>query len=347
MSKLYLPSGYLNWEWIFSKLRVYPYCFIVGGRGTGKTYGLLEYLVEHNLFFNYMRRLQKQVDKLKCDQYQPFKKLNLKRGWSIYPFTSEDGAVFYEASTNEKGKRIQTGDPFGYMMALSTLSNFRGGDISDIDISVLDEFIPEKHERKIPSEGFAFLNAIETIARNRELEGEDPMPMICLANANDMANAIFLELGLVKIAQHMKMTGQELYFNKDRRLMIIYMEDSPISRKKKKTSLYQLAGGDSDFSKMAADNEFIEETSGQIKSMRLAEYSPIVAIGGICIYRHKSNNTYYISEHISGSVPVLKTTEIDRTRLRRSYIEIWWKHLERKVWFENRLCEILFIDYYK
>lgn len=347
MSKLYLPSGYLNWEWIFSKLRVYPYCFIVGGRGTGKTYGLLEYLVEHTLFFNYMRRLQKQVDKLKRDEYQPFKKLNADHEWNIYPITSNDAAAFYETDINEKGKRIQIGAPLGYMMALSTLSNFRGGDISDIDVSVLDEFIPEKQEHKIQSEGSVFLNAIETIARNRELEGSDPMPMICLANANDMANPIFLELGIVKIAQNMKMTGQELYFNKARGLMIIYMEDSPISKKKKETSLYKLAGEDSDFAKMAIGNEFIEETSGQIKSMRLAEYSPIVAIGGICIYRHKSNNTYYVSEHLSGSIPVLQTSEIDRTRFRRSYIEIWWKHLERKVWFENRLCEILFIDYYK
>ena len=51
--KLYQESGYVNIAGILS-LDV-PFNFVVGGRGTGKTYTSLDYVVENDIKFMFMR----------------------------------------------------------------------------------------------------------------------------------------------------------------------------------------------------------------------------------------------------------------------------------------------------
>ena len=69
--KLYLESGYLNMEYIIN-LPV-PFIFVLGGRGTGKTYGALKYLLDNDKRFIMMRRTQTQVDMIKDSAFNPFK----------------------------------------------------------------------------------------------------------------------------------------------------------------------------------------------------------------------------------------------------------------------------------
>ena len=58
--KLYLKNGYLNVPYILHYN--VPFIFVVGGRGTGKTYGALKYVLESGTPFIYMRRTQSQAD---------------------------------------------------------------------------------------------------------------------------------------------------------------------------------------------------------------------------------------------------------------------------------------------
>ena len=51
---IYLSSGYFNVEYAL-RFPV-PFIFVVGGRGTGKTYGALRYVLENDIKFIYMRR---------------------------------------------------------------------------------------------------------------------------------------------------------------------------------------------------------------------------------------------------------------------------------------------------
>ena len=46
-------------------------------------------------------------------------------------------------------------------MALSTVSNLRGFDMSDCTLLIYDEFIPEPHERPLKNEAAALFNAYE------------------------------------------------------------------------------------------------------------------------------------------------------------------------------------------
>ena len=81
MSKLYLDNGYLNIEKIINyKL---PFNFIIGGRGTGKTYGALKYLYYSGTRFMLMRRTQAQCDLINKPEFNPFKALATDDNLSI------------------------------------------------------------------------------------------------------------------------------------------------------------------------------------------------------------------------------------------------------------------------
>ena len=340
---LYLESGYLDIRKIINL--GLPFNFIVGGRATGKTYGGLETMIEDNYKFIYMRRNQTQADLINKPEFSPFKSLNSDKGWNIVTKSiSKYNSGFYDSAALEEG-----GLPLGYTAALSTISNIRGFDASDVDKAIYDEFIPEKHERPLKNEATALFNAYETINRNRELKGKPALQLLCFANANDMANTIFLELGLVKKAMEMKRKAkenrQEVYINRDRGILMVIMDDSPISKKKGNTALYRLTQG-SAFADMSLNNNFSGEEIGRIKSKPLKEYRPIVSIGELTIYTHKSDKSYYVSMHRIGNPPMYGIGDADKARFRRAYSWIWDEYMENNIEFEEYLCEIMLTKFY-
>jgi hypothetical protein len=234
----------------------------------------------------------------------------------------------------------------GYTAALSTFSNIRGFDASDVELLIYDEFIPERHERPIKEEGSAFFNAYETINRNRELNGNKPLQVLCLANANDIGNPLFMELKLIRLAEKMRSSGQEVYIDKERGIGLFMLDNSPISEQKAETALYKLTKGHS-FAEMSLANDFYKEESAPIISRPIKEYKPIVTIGELTIYKHKSNGLYYCSTHKTGSCPVYGTGDTDRARFKKQYIRLWLRYMDNKIEFEETLCEILFQKYFK
>jgi hypothetical protein len=335
---IYQDSGYIDIRKILAL--GLPFNFIVGGRATGKTYTSLETVIEDNTKFIYMRRTQAQADLINKPEFSPFKSLNRDFGWTIGTESiSKYNAGFYN-QIEEDERLISTGAPLGFTCALSTIANLRGFDASDVELCIYDEFIPEKHERPLKNEGSAYLNAYETINRNRELTGRKPLQSICLANANDLANPIFMELHLVRKAEQMRRKKQEVSIDREHGIGLFILDKSPISQQKKTTALYRLTGG-SNFEKMSLDNDFSGEEIGRIASRPLAEYRPIVAIGEIVVYEHKSNRTFYVSTHKTGTPPEYGTGEAERARFRRIYQWIWDEYMENNIEFEEYLCEIL------
>jgi hypothetical protein len=332
--KLYLDSGYPDMKMIHALKAIF--LLLYGGRGTGKTYGALQLVIDNKIKFMFMRRTQTQADLINKPDFSPFKPLNIDRGWNITTQpVSKYNAAFYDTVDG-----VATGAPLGYTCALSTVSNIRGFDASDIDLLIYDEFIPEKHERPLKNEGDAFLNAYETINRNRELKGRPPLKVICLSNSNDLANPIFMTFGLVRKANQMRKNKQEISVDYERGIAMIDMFDSPISKQKKNTALYR-ATGDNKFSRMALNNEFSGDEMGRIASRPLAEYRPIVAIGEICIYQHKSRREYYVSTHTTGTPPTFGDGDTERARFRRIYSWVWDEYMDNNIEFEEYLCEIL------
>lgn len=344
--RIYDKNGYVNIPEILKHDAVF--IFIYGGRGTGKTYGVLQHVIDAGQKFIYMRRLQAQADLVKKPDMQPYKTLNRDRRWKIEPFAiNKYVAEFRDATTNKDGKVIPDADSpvYGLLTSLSTFSNLRGVDGHDIKLMCLDEFIPELNERPIKGEAEALFNAYETINRNRELNGEDPIKLICLANSNRIDNPIFLELNLIRTAEKIRKSGHEYFYDRKRRMLLIDLYKSKISEDKAHTALYDLTRG-TEFFNMAIKNTFLNEERGRIEHRPIKEYKPVVAIGEITIYKHKSNREYYVTQFRSGSPREYGTGEKDLCRFRKDCFYLWTAYMKQNIVFEEYINEVIFDKYF-
>ena len=338
--KLYDDNGYLNFPGI-KKLGL-PFNFIVGGRGTGKTYGGLKDAWESKSKFIFMRRTEKILETIRTPELSPFKKINEDLGSRLgFARTGAHVDGIYNFEPDEDGKLRPSGALIGYLLALSTISNVRGFDASDVDEILYDEFIKEEHERALKGEGKALLNAYETVNRNRELYGRKPVQMFCLSNSEELGNPVFIELGLVQRAERMQRRGIESYIDRERGVGLFMLQYSPISGQKSETALYKLAG-DTEFSRMALGNRFKEIDDRNIGSRPLVEFRPVVGIGEITIYKAKTGRSFYVTSHRSGSPVVYGTSETERDRFFRAFSYLWEAYMNNRVTFETTTDEILF-----
>ena len=335
--KIYDSSGYVNVRGILDE--GYPFNFLVGGRGTGKTYTTLKVAREDERLFMLMRRTQSQADLISKPEFSVFKPLNEDLRWNVMVKSiSKYNSMFY----TDDGETIH---PVGYTCALSTISNMRGFDASDIQLLIYDEFIPEKHERLLKNEADALFNAYETMNRNREIKGVAPIQMVCLANANDITNPVFESLKLIRIADRMQKGNTDRWTDDRRGIQLIMLHRSPISRKKANTALYNLTEG-TDFASMAIDNDF-NVNRQHVRPRPLSEYVPVCSIGELCIYRHKSENRIYATTHLSGVFNrKYSLSESDRLHYQRIYRVHWDMYIGNKLDFEDVLSEKLFLKYW-
>lgn len=348
---LYTEQGYVDIPVLVSEAKKRG-CFLilgVGGRGCGKTYGGLDFLVNTGQQFIYLRRKQKHVEMNSNPDFNGFAKLNKDKGYrymfSMIPKT--DVAGVYEYEKDEKGKNVPTGPLLGYCASLSTFSDTRSVDFSAVDYGFYDEFIPEKKERRMADEGYTFNNVYETINRNRELDGKEPLVFFCLANSEKLDNALFVYFGLVRIAMKMRKDGQEIKFLTDRGICLVDFVNSPISKKKKDTFLYKKLNRNNRFSEMSIENKYDIDDAVRIGKRRIVEYVPVVTVGEISVYQHKSRNEFYVGYPHAGNVHVYGTTDVDLARFTRKYAWLMRAFLNDNIVFEDYSSYILFDTYMK
>lgn len=341
----YLVDGWIDWGSLLPHLP--PYTWMWGGRGIGKTYGCLEqFRLLQPKKFMLMRRTQPQIDMLWKPIFNPFTDLDRQR--QIHTCIVKDGSVgiFYDGVMSDSGEIEPHGKPLGIAVAMSVMHNLRGIDMSDVDVIIYDEFIPEKHAKNtIRNEYEALLNVLETVGRNRELQGRPPLQFIGLTNSNQLGNPYFLGLGVIRVVQKMIDKRTEIWTDPDRGLMLVQVLNSPISEKKKETALYKLAG-DSAFTDMSLGNEYTADTCSHPGTFPLQEVRPLCVVGEVCIYEHKSRPVYYVSSHVSGSPVRYGSDETSLRRFKRDFWTLWLEYLNYKVVFQDILCEILFKKYF-
>lgn len=341
--ELYTESGHLDFRAVRSM--PYPFIIVIGGRGTGKTYGALQTSIEDGKFFAFMRRTKTQLDLISSPEFSPINSVCRQTGWKIRPAPLGKGISAYYYYEEEDGKIRTYGAPLGINLALSTVANVRGFDASALDLLIYDEAIPEKGERPLKNEWEKLENCYETLNRNRELEGRPALQMICLANANRQTAPILEGLRLVDTLDRMIAKEQELYTDPKRGLALLLLRDSPISRAKAGTALYRLSAG-TQYAQMALGNRFAYEDKGRIQSLPLAEFRPLATVGEVTIYRHKSKRLIYVSRHRAGSPEIYRTTDLDLLRFRRSYGWILDYLLEDAVVFETYEVQTILTSYY-
>lgn len=278
----------------------YPFQIFIGGRGTGKTYSALKGVTEpiYDSKFIFMRRTQNELDLLldtdRGEGLNPFKPINRDYERNIgFKKIFKNVAGIYNR-TVENDKLMHIGAPIGYGIALTTIASMRGLDFSDCSDWIYDEFIPEKHVRKIHGECEALFNAYETINRNREFIGEPPIRLWLLANSNDIYNPIFIGLGIVSEAEKMKRRNIPHKYFKDRGLAIhILPPKESFIEKKSNTALYKLTKG-SNFYDMALNNDFAYNDFSLISYRKLSGYVPVCSLDNAYIYRKKGDSEYYV-----------------------------------------------------
>ena len=331
MSKIYTSAGWVNWEYIIENKAAFN--MIVGPRGVGKTYGLMRYCIEHNRKFIYMRRLKSQLDQCASAEGNPFRKLNTDLNMDIRPARSKGGVLFADPDT-----------VYALGVALSTVANVRGFDYSDFDMILFDEAIASDGERPIAHEFEAFLNFYETVNRNRELTGNEPVQAFLLGNANRLTNPYFSGWHFMKTALNMLRGKQMVWRSADKTRLMIMLQDSEISARKRDTVLYK--NSSDSFDKMALDNAFRTDATN-IKSMPIREFNHLVTVGELGIYRHKKERLYYVSfltnkEKQYDSYGIgLKMFQQDFYNLKLFYL------IQKIVYFENYEAELLFREFFQ
>lgn len=338
MSKIYNDEGYLNWDYLAENTK--GFCMVTGPRGTGKTFGLMCYLLKHDIKFVYLRRLKTQLDQCATHDTNPFKAVNAYLGTTIEPFRAGNVIRFCPSEVNADGRLIQVGEPVAVGLALSTFATIRGADFSDIGAILFDEAIAMQGEKPIKDEFSAFLNFFETVNRNRELQGREAIKCFLLANANKLANPYFAGWNFMHTALKMIRGNQMMWRGSDGRLMIMLL-NSPISARKTNTVLYKNASGD--FIQMAIDNAFRTDATN-IKSYPLRECEYVCSVGEIGLYRHKGTGRHYVSKTIR---PEHKYDGygIGLTMWRRSYAALKMLYLAGRVDFESYEVELIFREY--
>ena len=274
-----------KWYKIPDNDKLRPFTFIVGGRGIGKTYSAIERgLTEHENAFLYLRNTKEQIEE-SCGIFgNPFKKWATDHNRDIQLVKDKNHALIVEYIND--GQKI-TKKITGAGAALSVFSNLRGVDMSNVDYIVFDEFI---ENRTLTFNQYqAFLHMYETVNRNRELEGRQPVKCVLLSNAQRLGNPILRGFNLIPVIESMQKTGQKSYASGSIRIELPFSE---VSEEKRQTALYKATAGSS-FNAEALDNNFINDSFTNIKKSDLKEYTPLIAIDDIFLYRHKSDGTYY------------------------------------------------------
>lgn len=301
--RLFDKNGYVNIGWIVSC--GCPFIVILGSRGTGKTYTILNHFLDKKEEIIFIRRTKTQMQMLSTRDGNPYKVLNRDKQLQIIPKPSKDYCLFsnshLETDEHDNTKEV-TDEQVCFASSLATFYNLRGFDGSNYNTIFMDEIIPEPLERVRKGEGKAFLNLYETVNRNRELNGKKPVQAILAGNTDTLNSEILQAIGAIEVIERMKAKGQDVYINKDTGLAVFDLKDSPIAKKKMNTALYKIANNQ-DFIDMAIKNEFADlRDAKDIKSMPLNEFRPIFSLNNqVCVYAHKSKDIWYVCKHISGN----------------------------------------------
>ena len=278
---------------------------VIGGRGIGKTYSALSYLIEKEKPFIYLRNTDVQLKECITAFGNPFKRWNLDHDRHIFFKSEKSHSLIYDEDNDD-------GQPIGYGLALSTFENLRGVDLSDVQYVLFDEFI---EKRSLSFRQFeSFISFYETVNRNRELLGEQPLCCILLSNSQKLANPILAGYGLIPEIEQMIRTGQK---EMRKRGLYLSLPSSSVSDMKRDTLNYALING-TKIADEALNNAFAFDSFYGVIKRNVNEYVPLVQIDDIYIYKHKAGNKLYACMIQAQKIPVF-TSRDNLTAFLRAY----------------------------
>lgn len=323
-----------------------PFNFIIGPRGGGKTYGAIHLLdKKYKRKGIWMRRTQTEIDlmlsKIRGDDFKinTFEDYGIKNGLNmdVWRINKQVGA-FGNIKNDEQAM-------WGHLVALSTLSNIRGFSGSYANILVYDEFIAESHRKQIKNEAEAFLNAYETINRNREFEGKDPIKTYLLSNSNSLQNApILYYLNLIEVIRKMKKDHKFIKVLPKRGVTITLTQQLEFVEKKKITAIGKLTEGTS-YATMAFDNDFAYDDFSYVESKNIKNYKPVCQIAGITMMVSLNSSFIYFTVKSYNNIRNYHDFKDDIIRYNMDYgRKVYQQYLMGNVYFQNYAIKIKILD---
>lgn len=323
--------------------------YICAGRGLGKTYSALHLCKqigygEHYLRpgdegtkFMFLRRTGVEAKAVASPEACPFKTYNRMEGFDITAdfSTSLGFGNFY------KTYECKPEDHIGYVAALSTFANLRGADFVDVSFILYDECLPEsRNKHKLKDEGYLLLNMLETINRNRALEGRPELIFCMLSNPIDLGSPFLSQLSITPILNNMILRGQQKYTDYNRSLHIEKITDHKVAKEKEASFLYKFAKP-TGFNEQALSGDFTgADMTMIVPKVNLTEYKAFLTIENITVYKHKSNDTWYVSEIQNSGKYNFKVSEADRVK------EVfYWKYkllvLDRLIYYSSYQVKVI------
>lgn len=345
-------------------LKAYPdaWCYIIiGGRNTGKTYSCLKHTYKNKIKHVFLKRTGEDVDLLTAGSgrigskenefgidLSPYKSINRDLLCDVRAYSIKKGlGAFYDHLNDEV-----TGTPIGYLLALNYVTKFKGFDLSECDFLIFDEFIPQLWDRINRKEGEQLMDLYKTIARDREHRGKPALKLICLANATSISNPVMNILEITDHVAQMQLTGQEILYFEHRGILIHIIKDNPDFSKKEKESKIYAAMGETNWGRMAFDNEFAYNDFSCIGRTQLKGYKPVCSMSykNDNYYIYNKDGNYYMtkSAHDKKTEIYNLNRENDQKLFFANYnYELREKCIEGKMIFETFTMYDLIINYKK
>lgn len=273
---------YNKWDFI-AKSHYFLY-IVIGGRGIGKTYNVLRGLITDGEYLLYIRRTEAEVRNCCTVLNNPFLTINEDLQRDIEVSKSEDSYVIHEQD-----------NVIGMAGSLSTFGKYRGTNFDKVNYIVFDEFLATSpYDRLYKHEAELFYNLLETVGRNREIQGRPPIKVIMLANSNRIRSGIIESLHLAEQIRLMETAKIEEWADEKRGIFMNLPEDLRITALKKNTKLYKLTEN-SEYYDMAINNNFVYDDFSVVRRYRSNEIIPICSYSNVTFYTVKGSEYLYCS----------------------------------------------------
>ena len=313
---------------------------VIGARGIGKTFGAKKKCCKAAKYdgkhFAWVRDTESACDKIRANNGADFFK-DLAHHWRNNFFDLSKCYIKNDVI-------FLNGQYAGKLLALSTYYNNKGSVFDDIDIIVLDEFIPEKIQANRGSRARQFLNTVESIGRLRT-----DFQIYILANALDLADDILDIFDL-------KITDFGYYINRDKDVCIHYAPNNPdFDSKRSKSIAGKLVKG-TQFEEQIAKNKFdTNELRFFEKLPPKCEFMCIIHNDFGCARLYEKNGTIYVDHDLDPSwrkdlryVNDIRDVTPIRKMMPKQHIENFRKYFEHgRVEFKNATLRKVFIEFIK
>ena len=337
MNELYLPEGWLNFDFLMAQ----PAWLIViiGKRQVGKTYGALQAMLKYDKQHILLRRTTAELDTITASpDLNPYKVFEP----DYYVGLNKSGKKLcsIRSYTTDPEGRVEWGRQRGIATSLSEIAHIRGFNGSGFTDLVFDEFIPEKGVVVRKTEGEAFLNAYTTINGNRELAGAAPLRAWLLANTNNIKSPVLEALNLTDDVLYMRRKGKEMLATEDG-VLLVQPNSERITALRKETALMKRVNSKGEFYKMAIENEWSYDESPYIRTLSLKGMKPVFNFDNT-IYCWESEKGFYICRAAFKGGDRYEGTKTGREQLALRYGSLIDAYYAGIVFFADLRCQSMF-----